>query len=74
MTIAGKEYLTQKDLCYEWGVCLRTVQNERKRWNLEPATFIGLMPLFTRDAVAAVERRRNEHRRRQIGILEPRQI
>lgn len=65
VTIAGKEYLTQKDLCYEWGVCLRTVQNERKRWKLEPQTYIGLMPLFTRDAVRRAERKRYEARRRR---------
>lgn len=68
MTIAGKEFLTQKELCAEWGVCLRTIQNERKRWGLLPKKFIGLMPLFTRADVAAAELRRNEHRAVQLGI------
>lgn len=68
MTIAGKEYLTQKDLCFEWGVCLRTVQQERKRWRLHPVKFIGLMPLFDPAHVRDAERRRNQKRLRQLGI------
>jgi hypothetical protein len=66
--IAGKEFLTQKELCAEWGVCLRTVQNERKRWGLRPAKYIGLMPLFTRADVAAAEARRNQTRSQQLGM------
>lgn len=68
MTIAGAELLTQKDLCYRWGVCLRTVQNERKRWRLRPTKFIGLMPLFDPGDVAAVERRRHAQRFRELGL------
>lgn len=68
VTIAGKEFLTQKELCAEWGVCLRTVQHERKRWGLKPARFLGLMPLFTRADVDAAGQRRDDARRLQFGI------
>jgi hypothetical protein len=62
MSIAGQELLTQKELCLRWGVCLRTVQSERKRWGLRPARFLGLMPLFAPAAVLAAERRRDTAR------------
>jgi hypothetical protein len=68
MTIAGQELLTQKELCARWGVCLRTVQTERKRWKLRPVRFLGLMPLFTPTAVAAAEKRRDSARLVQLGI------
>lgn len=68
MLLAGKEFLTQKEIASEWGVCLRTVQNERKRWHLEPKKFIGLMPLFTRADVDRADQLRTAARRRQFGI------
>ncbi|HTD65025.1 MAG TPA: hypothetical protein VK846_00645 [Candidatus Limnocylindria bacterium] len=65
VNLNGQELLSQKDLVFRWGVTLRTVRKERKRWGLRPANFIGLMPLFKPSDVEVAEARRMEARMAQ---------
>lgn len=67
MQLNGKILLTQKELSHRWGLCLRAVQNNRKRWKMRPATFIGLMPLFDESEVQRVEHVRLCTRQAQLA-------
>jgi hypothetical protein len=64
----GKRLWTQAMLCKFWDCCLRTVQNERKRWKLKPVDAFGLRPLFDPKDVRRADARRLKFRLNQLGL------
>jgi hypothetical protein len=60
--------LTQKELKARWGVSLRTVQRDVRRFKLPPADFIGIQPVFELADVVAMEERRQRERAKQMGL------
>jgi hypothetical protein len=59
------EHLTKKELAFKWGVSIKTVQRDIKRFKLKPAYFTGIQPLFAPGDVEAMEARRLRHRMKQ---------
>ena len=60
--------LTQKELAARWGVCLRTVQREVRRWRLNPIDYTGIQPLFSEFDVEDMEAKRRKERMNQFGF------
>ncbi|HEY0552027.1 MAG TPA: hypothetical protein VGF13_20670 [Verrucomicrobiae bacterium] len=62
LTVNRKEkgLLCQKEICSLWGIALRTLQRDRKRWGLRPVNFDGNMPLFKREDVERADKLRLE--------------
>jgi hypothetical protein len=59
--------LCQKEICDLWGIALRTLHKERKRWGLRPVEFDGLMPLFDPQDVERADERRRKTRLAQLS-------
>jgi hypothetical protein len=49
---------TQKQLAERWGVTLRTVQRDLRRYGAQAFDVIGIMPVFALDVIEAVETKR----------------
>ena len=64
-------HFTQKELMQRWGVTLRTVQREIRRYLLTPADYIGIQPIFNENAVQEMERRRLAERAARGGFKMP---
>jgi hypothetical protein len=69
----GVNQFTQKQLAERWGVTLRTVQRDLRRYGAQAFDVIGIMPVFALDVIEAVETKRAAKRSQQLG-LEPKKI
>lgn len=61
-------HFTQKELAARWGCTVRTVQRDVRRFNLTPADYIGLQPIFNETAVERLERERLRQRLERGGF------
>lgn len=66
----GENYFSQKQIAEKRGVTLRTIRRDVRRYKVPVFDFTGLQPIFTRQAVEEMERKRREALRRQIGVAE----
>jgi hypothetical protein len=59
--------LTKTQLAVRWGVTMRTVHRECKRYGLFPDEFRGRKQFYREDSVMAMERRRKTDRLRRVS-------